>query len=248
MILQDPIYTDSRGAQQASGFSINMETASNSNEGWFNERTVQMVVYDIWDSNPDGVDNLNLGFAPIYSVLTSSSYTGSEYFTTIFNFLDELASQNPGAAAQITAIAADQSVNGTGHNGAGETNTGGYANALPVYSELTPGQTARVCSTDTYGSYNKLGNRDFVTVTFPSAGTHTITMSHVSGPTGTDPDFVIYRDGQRLVVSQEATADSETYTGAFEADTYVIDTYDFVYADGGSTYTGEICFDFSVSN
>ncbi|HBH88947.1 MAG: hypothetical protein CMK04_02420 [Ponticaulis sp.] len=248
MILQDPIYTDSRGAQQASGFSINMETASNSNEGWFNERTVQMVVYDIWDSNPDGVDNLNLGFVPIYSVLTSSSYTGSEYFTTIFNFLDELASQNPGAAAQITAIAADQSVNGTGHNGAGETNTGGYANALPVYSELTPGQTARVCSTDTYGSYNKLGNRDFVTVTFPSAGTHTITMSRVSGPTGTDPDFVIYRDGQRIVVSQDATADSETYTGAFQADTYVIDTYDFVYADGGSTYTGEICFDFSVSN
>ena len=117
-----------------------------------------------------------------------------------------------------------------------------------MYQEITPGQTTQVCSTDLNGSFNKLGNRDLVTVTFPSAGRHTITMSRVSGPTGTDPDFIIYRDGQRLVVSQEATADSETYTGDFEADTYVIDTYDFVYADGGSTYTGEICFDFSVSN
>ena len=248
IILQDPVYRDSGGAQQAGGFGINMENRPSANPGWYNELTVQKVVYDIWDSNSDGADNLSLGFAPIYSVLTSSSYTGSEYFITIFNFLDELASQNPGAAAQITAIANDQSINGTGHNGAGETNSGNYANALPVYQEITPGQTTQVCSTDLNGSFNKLGNRDLVTVTFPSAGTHTITMSRVSGPSGTDPDFYIYRDGALTARSESAAADTETYTGAFQADTYAFDTYDFVYVDGGSTYTGEICFDFSVSN
>jgi len=72
MITDDPFYRDSNGAGQSRGFSINVER--NDPAGWFDESTVQSVLYDIYDTPADGTDNLALGLGPIYQALTSNDY------------------------------------------------------------------------------------------------------------------------------------------------------------------------------
>ena len=85
VITDDSFYRDSRNTSQAQGFSINVENNSVTNEGWYNEGSVQSILYDIYDTVDDGVDNVSLGFQPIYDVLVGSQKT-TEAFTSIFSF------------------------------------------------------------------------------------------------------------------------------------------------------------------
>ncbi len=59
-----------------------------------------------------------------------------------------------------------------------------------------------ICSVDDNGDYNKLGNRAFLKFT-ATAASHTLTMTKTSGPAARDPDFVVYKSGVRVQVSQE---------------------------------------------
>lgn len=75
MVTNDPIYQDSSGNQQSSDFQINIETNASTNIGWFNESSVQTVLYDIFDANADASDGVNLGFSAIYNALINATYT-----------------------------------------------------------------------------------------------------------------------------------------------------------------------------
>ncbi|HIE44744.1 MAG TPA: hypothetical protein EYP87_00890, partial [Flavobacteriaceae bacterium] len=58
----DPIYFDTAGHNQSSGWFMDIENASHSNPGWFSEASIQRILYDLYDANDDGSDNLSLGF------------------------------------------------------------------------------------------------------------------------------------------------------------------------------------------
>ena len=133
MMTDDPFYRDSLSNQQATDFFINVEANNYSPEGWFNEGSVQSILYDIFDTTNEGGDTISAGLAPIYEVFTSASYTGSSFFTTIFNFLEEYRANNPGDIAAVNALAFAQSINGTDTTATGETNTGNINGALPLY-------------------------------------------------------------------------------------------------------------------
>ncbi|WP_154813774.1 DUF5011/hyalin repeat domain-containing protein [Hellea balneolensis] len=255
MITDDPFYRDSSGSQQANGFSIDVESNSASPEGWFNEFSVQSILYDLYDSADEGADTITLGLGPIYNVLTDPDYTGQSLFTTIFSFLDEVRSAEPGNVTAINALAAAQSIDGTGKDGAGESNNGSTANSLPVYKTASVnGAAVQVCSAGTNSPatnpvlFNKLRNRNYVRFTITNAGTHTVSMTRTSGSTSRDPDFIIYRDGVPVLRAESAPGEREAVTVSLTAGDYVVDAYDFFnLGQGGSGTPGNACYDFTIT-
>jgi len=253
IMTDDPFYRDSGGSQQSGGFSINVE--ANNPAGWYDEGTVQSVLYDIFDTANDGDDTLALGLQPIYEVFTATSYREQPLFTSIFSFLAELRAQQAGSAADIDTFVANRGINSTEANGAGETNSGSIspasgsmASALPLYKQVTVGGPAvQVCSVNDAGEFNKLGNRDFLTFT-ATAAAHTLTMTRSSGETSRDPDFIIYRNGIPVSRAESAPAESETVRVTLAAGEHVIEAYDF-FNLGRSTAgtTGDACYNFTIT-
>ena len=247
MITDDPFYRDSNGAGQSRGFSINVER--NDPAGWFDESTVQSVLYDIYDTPADGTDNLALGLGPIYQALTSNDYRTQSSFTTIYSFLDELREQQTGDAAAIDSLAAARGINGTTAFGVGETNSGDVDNALPVYKVAAiDGAAVQVCSSNSEGIYNKLSNRNYVRFDVTSAGSHTLTMRRTSGATARDPDFNVFKDGSIVSRAQSNPAETEVVSIDLTTGTHVVEAFDFKNTGlVASDVPGSACYDFTVT-
>ena len=245
IMTDDPFYRDSNGAQQSgpNSFAINVET--NRPAGWFDEATVQSVLYDIYDAADD--DTLSLGLGPIYEVFTADAYKQQPVFTSIFSFLAELRSQQAASAAAIDTFAATRGINSTAADGAGETNNGSTPTALPVYKEVTVGGGAvQVCSNNDNGEYNKLANRAYLKFT-AAAGSHTLTMTRSSGATSRDPDFIVYKNGAVVARAENAPAESDSVTETLAAGEHVIDAYDFANSGQGQGTAGDACYNFTIT-
>ena len=247
IVENDPIYRDSGGAMQASGFSFNIESNSASPEGWFNEASVHSVVYDIFDSASDGVDGISAGFGPIWTSLTSAGFLNDPAPVTIFNATNAFRANASINNTDLDALLSNQSISGTGSFGAGETNDGGLPLVLPVVQTLTVGAAPiEVCSVDDAGTQNKLGNIDFMRLTIPTTGSYTFTMTTASGPTGRDPDFFIFQSSQFIAVGGSAAIDSEVLTTTLQAGDYWISARDFFNTNPDQGTPADVCFDFSV--
>ena len=248
IITNDPFYRDSSGAMQAQGFFINVDTNTVTNPGWFNESSVQAILYDLYDSADDNSDTISLGLGPIYEAFTSTAYTGLDYYTTIFSFLDVLKAQQPASSAAIDSLSAAQTINGTGPDGVGETNDGGASNALPIYNAISVnGGPVSICSTDDTGRSNKLGNREYLRVDIATAGEHTFIMTRTSGATSTDPDFSITQGVSVLGYAATEVSNSETLAVNLVAGIYLIDAYDYNNV-GTMTTQADSCFNFTITN
>ena len=247
IITDDPVYRDSNSSGQASGFSINVENNNYSPEGWFNEGSVQSILYDIYDAANDGADNISAGFGPIYNTLVSADYVSTPLFTSIFHFAEEYKNLNTGDSAAVDALLSAQSINGTGSDGTGETNSGSISNALPVYKTITSnGPALNICSLNNAGTFNKLGVRTFIRLIPTASGTHTLTMTRQSGSVTLDPDFLVFDAGDLIAPALSETANSETWSGSLQAGTtYLIDAYEYNNVDGVS---GDYCYNFTVTN
>jgi len=254
--LADPVYRDSYGASQGSGFSINVESNNNTNPGWYSESSVQSIIYDVFDSTNDGQDTLSLGFAPIYEVLVGSQRT-TDAFTSIFSFARYLKDNNAAAAAQISALLDEQQIEGDTIDIFGSTETNNAGNAtyvLPVYTEMQPGSSVQICSTNSFGTaqnyeYNGLGARRYIRLNIGASAAYNFSM--VSTNNSGDPDIYVFNQGQQLncVQTSNGCSDgvgSETFSLSLSAGTYVIDAHDYLNTDnqaGG----GNNCFNFSVT-
>jgi hypothetical protein len=251
MVLGDPIYKDSLGASQGSRFEFSLEDNAASPAGWFNEDSVGVVAWDLYDASNDGLDTVGLGYAPIYQVLTSDLRT-TPALVSVYPFVSALKARAGAPVAAINALVQGQSIFGTDAFGAGETNSGSVPDALPIYTALTAGGGAqRVCGTAQAGTYNAIGNRLFLRFSLASARTVTLTAvfaatGSVAGGPNPDPDFVLYRNGFLDISQAEGT--TETLTRALEAGDYVIEVYEYSHVDPAAvTRRGRTCMDVSVS-
>ena len=245
IMTDDPFYRDSNGARQSgpSSFSINVET--NRPAGWFDEATVQSVLYDIYDAADD--DALSLGLAPIYEAFTADAYKQQPLFTTIFSFLSELRSQQAASSAAIETFAATRGINSTAADGTGETNNGSTPTSLPVYKQVTVGGPAvQVCSNNDNGEFNKLANRAYLKFT-AAAGSHRLTMTRSSGATSRDPDFIVYKNGVAVARAESGPGESDSTTATLTAGEHVIDAYDFFNSGQGSGTAGDACYNFTIT-
>ncbi len=254
IITGDPVYKDSSGFGQTSGFIYDLENHQVSNPGWFNEASVAAIIYDIVDEAPDGVDRVSAGLKPLYEVMTSQSYIGTPVFMTIFALTDGLRRDGAIDNDALDALLESQFISGNGPNGEGERNSGAIQSALPIYKEVSlNGPAAKLCSVDDAGVFNKLGNREFIFLNLEAADDVTLTLTKTSGDEARDPDFNIWQ-GDALL--HEASSSSflssdiggqEIFQGRLEAGQYIIEAFDFLNINGASSRRGDSCYKFSVT-
>ncbi len=216
----DPIYKDSKGAQQSKGSTFDIDAASTAYPGWFSEPSIQKIIYDLYLNNNSG----SAGFSPIYTVLVNDQRT-TPALTTLFPFINAFKTRNASQATTVNTLLTGQSIDTIIDDyGSTETHAGSLTSGyiFPIYSSISSGGgSVSVCTTDTAGVDNKLGNYRYLKFT-ASAGSHTIT---VTGDNSSDPDIYLHKSG--LVASSSVIQPiTETLTYNFTSGTYIIEVYD----------------------
>jgi ribosomal protein S6 len=277
----DSIYRDTQGPNQANAGGFNIEGPSfiepaNAAPGWYSEQSVQEIVYDLVDTADDGADTISLAFGALFYVLTDA-VPDSVALTSIFPFIDALTANNPGEAALIGALLADQSISTDADEyGAGEDNDANSSDVLPIYTPLSVGGPAvNVCSTDEFesgitGLENKLSTRRFLRFSLPATALVTLTATATDVPADefSDPDFVLHSRGPLLISNDAPTAACEDASDpgwapgdCFESYStpttqplapgdYVLEVYEWTNtqsADDEFPPIGRTCFDVTVT-
>lgn len=260
MITGSPVYFDTQGSQQASGFSFSLESnaTTSGTRGWYNERSIQVFLYDIFDSNVDVGDTIALGFGPIYDVLTNEQASGVP-FTTIYPFVEALRNRFPAEANNIDALLLTQRINGDNDGyGSNEVEAAGRPDVvLPIYSEVVPGGgPVNVCSTnvfDTDEDGNKLSVRRFLRFSIASAATYTVNIVTTNPPAvgQSDPDAFVFR-GDFVGGGNSGVADRETFAlDNLQPGDYVMELYEYSYLRDGPAAIAQpdnrTCFDVTIN-
>jgi hypothetical protein len=248
MVKNDPRYRDSFGAGQGMDFDINVESDSFGSPGWYSEDSAQLILYDVFDATADANDALQLGFGPLFQVVSANLGT-IEPLTSIFPFITHLRANNAGAVAAIDALVTSQQIVSTTIDelGSTETNNGGNAQNLPVYRPaLINGPSQQVCSSTTNGEFNALGNAKFLRFNVPTSQTVTLQLA---GPVGSDPDMVLYRQGFIVSSVADSTATGvEVFSRQLTPGNYVIEVYDFFAIDLDPGTSGNTCMNFTITS
>jgi hypothetical protein len=238
MVTGQRIYVDTNGAGQAQSGSFDLEQnrfRNNPNPGWFNEESVQSLIFDLYDSGPDvppgssTVDDVALGFTPIWAALSGELRT-TRALNSVFPFVHALKSARPADVALIDSLTTTQRIDAViDEYGTGQTNFGTPTQRTPlqvqqdfstVYDAMTVGTTLEeVCSLTDYtspltGAENKLASRRFVRFTVTAPGPHTITArarAPLNGPA--DPDLRLHFGGQTLVSEEPRSCSGVTVPG-----------------------------------
>jgi hypothetical protein len=221
------VYVDTHSAGQAHAFSFDLEQSPsrvNPNPGWFNEESLQALLFDLYDSGrdvPPGsfvVDDLALGFGPIWQAFIGEQRT-TRALTSVFPFVDALKIARPSDVPLIDNLTTSQRIAAvTDAYGTGQTNFGVPTKRTllevsqdfnTIYGSVAVGATLQnVCSLDDYtsaltGAENKLASRRYVRFTVTNPGQHTITVrarAPLNAPA--DPDFVVHRGNGLKIVSE----------------------------------------------
>jgi hypothetical protein len=226
MVTGSPLMRDSAGSGQLSEGRFNVENDM-SDDGWFSESSVQEILYDLFDAANEGGDSLNVGFQPIWQVL-SGAERSTPAVTSIFPFITALKQALPASAAQIDQLVSSEGIDSATMDafGTAETNfpnTAAQSDVLPVYADITVGGPARtVRSTGLFGSENKLSNHRFLKLVLPMQRNVRI----VAGAASRDVDVVILRGAEVLRFAQENGPSDEDFSILLPAGTYVLDVFD----------------------
>jgi len=188
----NPVYFDTSGFNQASGWNMNIESAPQENPGWFSEASVQRIMYDLYDSNNEGADQITLGFRPIFNTLIDKE-RNAKAFTSIFTFIHGLKSENPSESSYIDQVVSSEQISPiTDEYGSYRSNRANGLLTHPIYRDLQVGSRVVQCNKNTYGVYNKLGNRTFMKVHIDHDGIYTFEANPYGYATYGDPDIVLY--------------------------------------------------------
>ncbi|MEO1117045.1 MAG: hypothetical protein AAFX75_04120 [Pseudomonadota bacterium] len=259
MVLNDPLYYDTSGAQQDSGFSFSVDSNATSaaNRGFYSARSIQAIIWDLFDSTDDATDTVSLGFGPIYDVLVNEQANGVP-FTTIYPLLEGLRNREPAAVPAIETLVSAQRIKADADAfGTGETNDASAGgDVLPVYTEIVVGgPPVNVCSSnrfdpDEFG--NRLGIRRFARFEVPAAGSYTIQATTTNPPASgqSDPDIAIFQVGF-VAAGFSGVANSETLVTTLAAGQHVMEIYEYSYLRGDvpaiSQPNDNTCFDLTIS-
>lgn len=243
MVLDDPAYRDSYGAAQGSDFGNNLENnpvLGSDQTGWFNERSVGSILWDLYDSAADSGDTVALGYGPIFSAVKSIG--GGVPVTSIFPFIVALKAAAPAATAGIDTLVANQAIVASNMDSyaSTETNDGGLADVLPMYTTLLPNVPVTVCGNTTAGTENKIGNRRLLRLSVDATRSFTLTATYTANgsslTTGStpDPDLLVYQGGL-LAAGESGDPNVETVVRTLDAGDYVLEVYEYSHVDPATT-------------
>lgn len=184
-------YADSYDAAQARGLVVDLATGPATNPGWFRERSIQSILWNLERA---------AGFGAIHATLTGPFKSGVAV-TSIHPFAAAFAVAAPSQAGTLASLLSGQSISPSTSQPFGDTeaNAGGVSAALPLYQT----NLSSVCVAAPPGGGNKLGRFAYVRFSLASAGAHRIT---VTGPGGTDPAYEVYQGGWVAGSNQTATS------------------------------------------
>jgi len=252
MVTGDSVYKASGGNGQAYSFEFDIEGEENNNPGWFSEFSVQSILYDIYDSDEDGADDISLGFLPIYEVMTSADYINQTSLTSIFSLVNSINNLNPDSKDKIQLLIEEQEITAIADNyGTGETNDGyvsDYVDNIPVYKTIIlDGDAVEVCSSKEHSQYfNGLGIRQLIRLNLDYDGNYKIRMVELS-ENNVSPYLIIYSNGSYLFDG-----------GSYEASTiykdidlvigeHIIEILDLENLDSDSSVGETVCFNVTVT-
>ena len=255
MITDDPVYRDSVGPQQRVGFSTDVENNPTKNRGWFNEFTVQSVLYDIYDSTNEAGDTVSLGFGPIYNAFVGAQKK-TPAFTSIFSFISNVKFENSSDASGIDKIVVKQKIVGSTMDiyGSTEINDAGNVQSLPVYLKLTANGVAssKICSINDFDknkNKNRLAIFRYVRFTITVAGSYTLTAVPVGDNAETaDIDFGIYQKGVLLELQNTGSRGVEVNTRNYAVGDYVASIYEFGNRFNVTKASQDSCFTVSLTD
>jgi hypothetical protein len=223
-------YTDSSGPGQGSSFAMNLSVGPASAKGWFNEASIQYVLWTL---------NQNIGFGPIHAVMTGP-LKGSIAVTSIHPFNDALKATSATAAAAFAPLLQSQMIDPMSDAwGSTETNSGGSAVALPMYRSLTLGVALPgVCVSNNFGAQvgdNKLGNYAYLRLSVPLDKSYRISVVGVGG--ATDPDFRVYNASGIVAKAGSSVTDSEAADVPLHPGDYVLAVTDYENKGSSTCFT-----------
>jgi len=224
----DPIYFDTAGQNQSTGWFMDIENGSPQNPGWFSEASIQRILYDLYDKNNEGNDNLSLGFQPIYEAMVNRE-RNTPTFTSIFSFINALKSENSTQKNKIDQVVASEQISSIRDAyGNYRSNTANGSYTQPVYRTLSVGKWITQCNKNRNGVYNKLGNRTFIKVNIPSSAYYKFNAQPYGGEYG-DPDIVIYKAEyplESMGMSPLEGSSSDTLEMNLTPGDYLVEVYD----------------------
>ncbi len=218
-------YTDSVGSGQAQGTNIDLTVGPGSFAGWFREPSVQSILWQL---------NKQAGFKPIHDTLTGSFKTGVAV-TSIHPFAASYRVAAPSNASLLDSLLTGQGISAAANDpfGTNESNDGGLALTLPMYRGATVGGgNTTACVSNQFGNDNKHGSFTYLRFSASSSRGYQIA---VSGPSGSDPDFVVYAGGERA--RSDGLGTSESATIALSAGDYVLAINDFEDSSANTCFT-----------
>jgi hypothetical protein len=234
----NPIYFDTSGYKQSTGWYMDLENGSQQNPGWYSEGSIQRILYDLYDSTNESHDKTSLGFKPMYKVLVGAE-RNTPAFTSIFSFIDALKRENPSQKKNIDKTVAYEQIN-TIVDAYG-SNRSNYANSqiiLPLYKKLSVGGSVKSCTRNNYGVYNKLGNRGYIRVKIDKEGTYQFNVH--SNSYGSDPDMVLYQTKyphKDIAISSYEGSPNDVLSISLKKGEYLLDVYDASFNNSCSTVT-----------
>lgn len=244
MVSGDPLYRDSYGANQQWGFTINLDHRPGGTQGWFSEASIQALLYRLFKGTEK---HPGLGFKPFYDVLTSKSYLSFDGFASIYAFRAELEAQHPHLADTLTAKLRHYGIHGTGWYGEGETNNAGSPVTLPIYHQLTLGQTLNVCSASDSQKYNGVDVRRFLRIHLPHTRHYAVTAMRRGGHLPqTNPQLRVYQQGSQVATLLNGTPNREDARLYLPHGDYVFEVYEERNAEHNRDTGGLACFDVRV--
>ena len=270
IVLEDQQYCDTGVVGGNTGFGLSTENENRGNQGWMNEMSVATLIYDLWDTAPDGPDTGSVGFGPIFDVMTGPQI-GTDAFTTLFTFGDAMRARLAGTDLALldALLAAENMVTdsidiwGTNQDQVAAT-PNRNRDVLPLYTDLPAnGTTINVCTNSDYDSGrdgNKLAEYRYFRITTTSSASYQVAIRTTTATPATadpddrdqsDPDMFIYRNGQLVAIGNGPNENEETFTTQrLPADTYVAALQEWRFEDqegAPDTYPEQICFDVTMS-
>lgn len=243
MALNDPVMRDAFGNQQGQTARFSVDTSNAQRRGWFNESSAQELLWDFFDPAGEANDNVALGFAPLWAVLTAEQRTTAA-FTTLFSFVTKLKERAPGVQPAIDARVAAEQITAAGMDihGTNEThvppNTAQVSDVLPVYTPIAiGGGPVTLRTTDAFdpgANGNALSVSRFLRFAVP--GMQNVRITAAAALPNHDVDIYVVRNG--VIAAQGTTPTDEDFTAALPAGDYVIDVHDCGLAGCGNVATG----------
>ena len=232
--LNNPVYTDTMGANQTGGITFNVSLGTATNPGWFKEPSVQKMFWDFSQNSPD------LGFGAVWTTM-KTGMKASPALTGIHAFARSLADANAAATTSIRTILATQGItlpstpyadNETNFNFGTSTP---LPDTNPIYLSYgaVGSPLANVCVNNavdpTPRAGNKAGEYRYIRLTLPQAGQRIINVTGSSStPTSqTDPDLVLYSAAGAVLRANGTNPNSESASGVLPAGDYVLVVTDF---------------------